>query len=396
MKTRYPICLAGALLCATASSVFAWSPSTNSTVYGSSLSVSSTEVVTIDNFIFNRTGVNVILDDTRTYSVTKVEVRSPTADGVAAKLSSTNSGATLISDGTIAVGNTLDTSGVIELIAGKMQATTTVGLGTGQNGVGTMTMSGGSFSALSTMAIATGSASTGILRMSGGSLSATLLTLAGGAGNSTGSFTLSGGDATFGNLAFASGNGASSGILSIEGGNLIVTATTTLAKNGTGRLQVLSGSFQTGTLTMGLEGKTSYLTVSSNAVMTVSSGFSAGSSASVTMRLDGATFTPGKAIISLGASNVSLDSGMTLRIDMGDYAATETQTITLMSYDAKPTQTPMVTITGDYDDTLYQVMDAVWGDTSLTVTINYIPEPAAVGAMLGLLALAAVARRRRA
>lgn len=373
----------------TAHTAFAWTVRANATTSGTTLSTSQPEVVPIDTIIFNVEGAVLVLDDARTYNAaTGVHIRGPMGSTIPALYLR---GSTLSSGTYISLGNNASTWGYAEMTSGYMASTTTLGIATGSGSQGNFVMSGGTLSVGTNILIATGSASSGTLLVSGGAASAAELRIAGGNSNSSGVVTVSGGHLSLGNLSFAAGSGASVGSLSVEGGTVNVSGTTTLAGNGKGLLQVSQGSFTTGTLSMGNNGKVSYLTVSNQASFVVSNALSA-TSGVITLQLQGASFNPDNAIIDASGAVVSL-SDVAIRVNMTDYEATETQTITLMSYGNKPTEN-LVSIIGSYNESLYDVQSAVWGDNSLTLTINYIPEPSFACALAGLLALCAAARRR--
>ncbi len=240
------------------------------------------------------------------------------------------------------------------------------------------------------------------------------------------------------------------GTLNIGQNGLLVAATTTTdgAVTSTGSIYMTGGTFvggssstnitvagsgannpsSSGTAIFSLTG--GYLSLSANNVLVGANGAAkADARLTVSSLMDKARFEVASAFMLRGTSSLTIDfmagtdwknknaileiggtggtltlqntAAITLNFDGFDVwsgaATDETITITVISYSTLNKAAGATTEVVGLDDTLFEYSNLTWGATGLTIDITFkgIPEPSVSAGLLGLLAVAFVARRRR-
>jgi len=204
---------------------------------------------------------------------------------------------------------------------------------------------------------------------------------------------------TSGSLVVGEVSGPAGGIavINISGGAMTTSALYFGSfGDGQGTVSMTGGSlYSTSSIQLGT-GSTGINFITTNKA-SVQSGwnFWVGSSAKVTFNLEGDQNDFTGPLVKAG-SYYSSDAGAQGEINLSNYNATETVTITLIEAGGFSRESISWVITG-LDQSRYSVGEgAYWDGSNLLLTVSTVPEPASAAALAGLLALALAVRRTKA
>ncbi len=335
------------------------------------------------------------------------------------KIGDMGSGALVINSGTASfielnAGVNAGSTGSLQISNGVL--TTSGATNLGVSGSAALAISGGAVT-FSNITLGANIGSSGVITMSNGSLKGQTTSIG---VNGTGALYITGGNATFASLKLGAGY-SGSGTIRLTGGTLTsVGGSNTMGAGGAGffvvdggtatmtsvfvggesagTLDLKSGSFYgIGGFMVGnhASGATGTLTVSSNMDNVNLENVFFGQAADVTLRVDGNDATYGGAFVHV--NELFMNAQGSYVIDLSDYTGSlgvPLAILTAQQVDQPATEISWIIKGYAADKSEGKVLYSFWEDGTLYVGMT-IPEQAASAGLLGLLALAFVARRRK-